>query len=105
MDWSCGHGHPTSANGPFPLTAPARLIAALKRAHTLIGRDGKGLPTAHAAPATPYERKLVQLAFLSPMIQQSILDGDQPAGMTLSSLLENDIPLSWDEQDRIYQGV
>jgi len=39
------------------------------------------------------------------MIQQSILDGDQPAGMTLSSLLENDIPLSWDEQDRIYQGV
>ena len=83
----------------------ARLIAALKRAHTLISRDGKGLPIANAAPATPYERKLVRLAFLSPSIQQRILYGDQPAGMTLSSLLEDDIPLSWDQQDRLYQGV
>lgn len=80
-----------------------KLIAALKRAYTMVSRDGKGRPIIHSAPPSPYERQLIRLAFLSPDIQRQILAGDQPAGMTLASLLDTEIPLSWERQERLFQ--
>jgi site-specific DNA recombinase len=45
------------------------LIRALRKAHTMVERDAKGFPVIAAAPVSPYLRKLVRLAFLSPDIQ------------------------------------
>lgn len=48
----------------------------------------------------PYLRKLTGLAFLAPDIQRAILEGQQPAGLTLSTLLSASLPLDWQEQRR-----
>ena len=55
--------------------------------------DAKGL-------ADPYVRKLSGLAFLAPDIQRAILDGRQPAGLMLASLLWAQLPLDWHAQRR-----
>ncbi len=49
----------------------------------------------------PYIRKLVRLAFLAPDIQQAIMDGQQPVGLTLQVLRESAVPCSWDAQRRL----
>ena len=41
----------------------------------------------------------VQFAFLSPDLVQQILDGSQPANLTVTGLKRiGDLPLLWDEQ-------
>ncbi|MCB1471813.1 MAG: hypothetical protein KDJ68_02695, partial [Rhodobiaceae bacterium] len=57
-----------------------------------------GRPFLDVAPDTPYRRKLVRLAFLAPQLQSAILAGRQPPGLTLTKLMEADIPASWDAQ-------
>ena len=49
-----------------------------------------------------YIRTRAQLAFLSPAIQKSILDGRQPADLTLERIIRKPIPPDWDVQGRIY---
>lgn len=46
----------------------------------------------------PYHRSLAQLAFLAPDIQTAILEGRQPAGLTLESLLDKTLPVAWSDQ-------
>jgi len=43
-------------------------------------------------------RRLVPLAFLAPDIQAAIMDGRQPVGLTLQSLRDREIPMSWADQ-------
>ena len=74
------------------------LIAALRRAHSLLERDRKGMPLIETSPPSPYIRKLLRLAFLAPDIQRGILDGRQPATLNLQQLVKMDIPLCWLEQ-------
>lgn len=50
------------------------LIAALRRAHAILGRE-RGKVTLGAAPVSPYERRLLLLAFLAPNLQRDILQG------------------------------
>ena len=89
--------------GGAPTTAPdAVLVQALRAAHALVEHDRSGLPLLKAAPASQYERRLVRLAFLSPALQQAILTGRQPAGLTLKSLLRHPLPLDWTEQERLF---
>lgn len=45
-----------------------------------------------------YLRRLVPLAFLAPDIQAAIMDGRQPVGLTLQSLRDRKIPMSWADQ-------
>jgi hypothetical protein len=76
------------------------LIRALRNAHAMLDRDsGKG-PVLQAAPASPWKRNLVRLAFLAPDIQCLILDGRQPDHLTLALLMKNEIPLLWSDQRR-----
>ena len=49
------------------------------------------------AKRSPYERALRKVAFLSPEAQRAILEGRQPAGLTLQALLRTEPPLSWRE--------
>jgi hypothetical protein len=48
-----------------------------------------------------YIRRLVDLAFLSPQLVETILQGRQPADLTATRLTELDLPLDWAEQHRL----
>jgi hypothetical protein len=74
------------------------LIKALRAAHAMLDTDAAGLPTLDAAPASPYRRRLVRLAFLAPELQRAILAGQQPPGLTLESLMHAPMPMLWSEQ-------
>jgi site-specific DNA recombinase len=80
------------------------LVRGLRSAHSLA-------QALHAQPAAPvdtllateraesnYQRRLIQLAYLAPDIQQAILQGDQPAGLNLERLMQSDVPLVWADQ-------
>ncbi|MBL8554374.1 MAG: hypothetical protein JNL41_08855 [Phenylobacterium sp.] len=54
------------------------------------------------APPGAYERKICRLAFLAPDIQKRILEGRQPADMTLDRLLHGRIPTSWTAQRSLF---
>jgi hypothetical protein len=48
-----------------------------------------------------YIRRLVDLAFLSPLLVEAILQGRQPVELTATRLTELDLPLDWSEQHRL----
>jgi site-specific DNA recombinase len=99
----CTQGGRTEVIGGVPATLQPDpvLIRALRSAHALLTTDRTGTPSLEAAPATSYNRKLIRLAFLAPDLQSAILDGRQPGQMTLGSLMELDIPLSWTKQRQL----
>jgi DNA invertase Pin-like site-specific DNA recombinase len=96
---------PQDSNGVAHRADPA-LVRGLRQAHALVTAAGVH-PTRRApqgkmlAPGNPYHRKLTSLAFLAPSIQRAILEGRQPADLTLQRLLDTNIPLLWDEQIRV----
>ena len=44
--------------------------------------------------------KLLPLAFLAPDLMEMILDGKQPSRLTLTALIEESLPMTWNEQRR-----
>ena len=48
-----------------------------------------------------YVRRVMRLAFLSPAITAAILEGRQPAHVSLTDLLEADIPYAWRDQAQL----
>ena len=91
-----GDAHRTQAD-------PA-LLKALRAAHTLLDRGADGLPTLRAAPQRYYDRKLIRLAFLAPDIQQAILDGRQPLGLSVDRLIAEVPALLWHDQIAAFEG-
>ena len=83
------------------------LVAGLRRAHRELRQAGADVMLQKPAWREmsgindPYIRKLVRLAFLAPDIQQAIMDGQQPVGLTLQVLREDEVPFSWDAQRRL----
>ncbi len=45
-----------------------------------------------------HTRRILNLAFLAPDIVEAILRGKQPQGVSLSHILQVDLPLSWHAQ-------
>ncbi len=88
------------AGAPDAPTPDPVLIRALRSAHAMLELAADGAPSLAAAPASPYRRRLIRLAFLAPDLQAAILDGRQPSEMTLAALMEAELPLSWSEQRR-----
>lgn len=76
------------------------LIAALRRAHTMVEKD-RGMPLALTASSSPYERRIQRLAFLAPDIQRAVIEGCQPHGLNLERLVKSELPISWQEQRRL----
>lgn len=74
------------------------LIGALRAAHSLASNNGAGIPSIIVAPTSSYQRRLASLAFLAPDIQDAILAGHQPSGLSLADLMDHDIPVLWSEQ-------
>ena len=82
----------------------AKLVKALKAAHAWQLKLNASPLTAPADLASAqvhpdsYIRLLGHLAFLAPDIQQAILDGRQPAGLTVKRLLACKLPIDWAAQ-------
>ena len=84
--------------GARRIAAPdPKLIAALRKAHRMIARE-RGMPLVETAPSSPYDRKILRLAFLAPDIQRDIIAGRQPPSLKLERLIQSNIPLAWSEQ-------
>ena len=83
-----------SRSSPRP---DAKLIAALRKAHRMLGRDN-GMPMMERAPVSLYDRRILQLAFLAPDIQRDIIVGRQPAHLNLERLTQMVLPLAWSAQ-------
>jgi DNA invertase Pin-like site-specific DNA recombinase len=89
------------ANGKPDISPDQTLIAALRRAHSMLDRDRKGMPLIEKSLPTAYLRKLLRLAFLAPDIQSDILAGRQPPSLNLQHLVKMNIPLCWNEQRKL----
>jgi len=50
----------------------------------------------------PYVSSMIKLAYLAPTITQAILDGTQPAPLTLADLMKRDVPVNWTDQRRAF---
>jgi DNA invertase Pin-like site-specific DNA recombinase len=81
------------------------LIGALQRAHAMVDLDARHLPVCHRSPQTQYGRRLISLAFLAPDLQKSILEGTQPADLTLEHLLEKPLPAAWTAQRQLFEHI
>lgn len=90
----------TNGNGPPRRLRPDRaLIAGLRRAHTELRNQGIDMTDVRGdidnakGIADPYFRKLISMAFLAPDIQSAILEGRQPRGITLATMIADPSPL------------
>lgn len=97
----------TEPSGATRARPDRTLVRALRRAHEIL-RDnglaplaGRGAMAEGRGIADPYQRKLVELAFLAPDIQRAIMTGRQPPGLTLHQLLQADLPVAWEDQRRM----
>jgi len=96
--WILGTTRPPARRDPV-------LIKALRSAHAMLKTDGAGLPTLDAAPASPYRRRLVRLAFLAPDLQRAVLAGRQPPGLTLEQLMRAPMPMLWSDQAAMVESL
>lgn len=82
------------------------LLRARLQAHAWVADLRGGKPLGEIAVATrhseSYIRTRAQLAYLVPAIQSAILDGRQPADLTLERIIRKPVPLDWDAQARLY---
>ncbi len=80
------------------------LVSALIRAEAWKRRllDGQAANLATIATAeevtAAYITRMVRLAFLAPHLKRQILEGRQPAALTLQRLMTRPIPLAWEQQ-------
>ena len=81
------------------------LIGALRRAHALVDVDARQLPICDRSPDTQYGRRLISLAFLAPDLQRAILEGTQPADLTLDHLMAQAMPADWAQQRLLFDHV
>jgi hypothetical protein len=49
--------------------------------------------------------RTLRLAYLSPDLTRDLLNGRQPAGLTLAQLLNADLPLAWRDQPAFLQAL
>lgn len=78
----------------------------LAEAHLWAGALRKGTSLTEIARETghsePYIRTRIPLAFLAPKVQAAILDGRQPADVSVAQLIRDGIPMDWNEQARLF---
>ncbi len=86
--------------------ADQTLIRGLRHAHAWADalKSGESLKSlAHRLGYSDrYIWRITSLISLSPQIQSAILDGKQPAHLTLETLVRGKIPLDWNHQDRLF---
>ncbi|WP_052247810.1 hypothetical protein [Brevundimonas nasdae] len=90
-------------------TPNPNLVQGLRKAHLLAkthgiapGSSGAAMHKAARGINDPYRRQLCRLAFLAPDIQEAVITGKQPAGMTLEDLFQVAAPLDWSAQRQAF---
>lgn len=83
-----------------PIRRDPILISALRTAHAMLQHDAAGRPLLQTVPGPRYERRLARLAFLSPSLQAAIIEGTQPANLTLAKIVRGKLPACWNEQEK-----
>ncbi|MBJ6370798.1 recombinase family protein [Sedimentitalea arenosa] len=82
----------------------ATMIRALRNAHRWAVALKSGTPLTRLATdektSERYAARIIALSGLSPRIQAAILDGTQPAELTLKRLLSASLPLDWRDQEQ-----
>jgi hypothetical protein len=82
----------------------AAMIRALRNAHRWADALKSGAPLTRLATdektSERYAARIITLSGLSPRIQAAILDGTQPADLTLKRLLATSLPLDWHDQQQ-----
>jgi site-specific DNA recombinase len=97
---------PVSASGEGPIHPAQSLIKAVIRAHSWYRRVVQGKLTGRRSIAKAtgmderYVTRIFQFAFLAPDIVESILDGRQPANMTLQTF-RIPVPIEWAAQRQL----
>jgi hypothetical protein len=68
-------------------------------------RTGKSLIeiAEECGRSEPYIRTRIPLAFLAPRLQAAILDGRQPANLSVAQLIRDGIPMDWTEQAKTFR--
>jgi DNA invertase Pin-like site-specific DNA recombinase len=87
--------------------APDRtLLRTLAKAHAWASAIRRGEPVIAIARresrSESFIRSRAELAFLSPRIQEAILDGRQPVDLTLERIIRTPLPLDWSEQEQVF---
>ncbi|WP_029041514.1 recombinase family protein [Cucumibacter marinus] len=93
-------------SGTTPTLPDKKLIDLLARAHHWLDQIKAGKPmheiSAQEGRGQDYVRSRIELAFLSPPLQQQILEGTQPPHLTLDHFIKGKVPISWQEQQDLY---
>lgn len=96
-------------NAPQRQAPDQGLIQLIAKAHDWFGRltSGKAKSVQEIADAkgvtSSYVTRVVYRSFLAPDIVQAILEGTQPASLTLDKLKQNlPLPIDWDEQRKLF---
>ncbi|SFL56882.1 recombinase family protein [Shimia aestuarii] len=92
--------------GEMAPSPDATLIRALRNAHDWVVQMKAGSSVKQIASATSisesYITRIVPMAFLSPRIQQAILNGSQPTDLTLETIARSKIPMGWSAQECLF---
>jgi site-specific DNA recombinase len=100
--------NPNGAAAIAKARVDAGLVSALRKAHAILLQHNAAPSAALTvqrgaiSPADNYARKLAELAFLAPDIQQAIFEGRQPPGLTARQIMERGIPLAWPDQRAMF---
>ncbi|MEO1455713.1 MAG: recombinase family protein, partial [Pseudomonadota bacterium] len=85
------------------------LIRGLRNAHEWAEALKSGELLKHLAQrvghSERYIRRVTSLISLSPGLQTATLDGTQPAHLNLETLVRENIPLNWANQNRLFGVV
>lgn len=100
VPWQFPNGNIEVAGARPPVRRDPVLINALRAAHAMLAHDASGRPVLQRVPGPRYERRLARLAFLSPALQTAIIDGRQPAALTLAKIVRGRLPTCWIEQEK-----
>jgi site-specific DNA recombinase len=82
----------------------ATLVRAIVRAHAWLKLLQDGTVSSmeelarHVQHERIYVRRILRLAFLSPALTSDIIEGRQPECLSLTNLIERDLPKSWRDQ-------
>jgi len=93
---------PSGVGDPKPWLIEALKKAADLRAFVLANRDrslGELAKQKHLGPSQL--SRYVRMNYLAPDIQTAIMDGTQPADLTMWSLLYGPLPLDWEQQRQL----
>jgi site-specific DNA recombinase len=99
----------SAPSSPATARPDMALLKAIARAHRWrqMLLDGEATSIDALAQRANLDRghvgRTLNLAFLSPAITRAIVRGEQPPGLHLTNLLNADIPLSWEAQNKMLQ--